>query len=364
MSTYRLSALRRRAALVGACVAALLATGTGHAPYAHGDEPEPTPRSLDAAAAGRLASTLTSDLRGHTAGAYYDAKARSLVVNVVDDSAARAVAKAGGRARLVRHSLTQLQAARRTLAERATVPGTSWFIDPVTNKVLVTADSSVTRSDLARLTKVVGELGDKARLERVPGRLDAVASGGDPIHRSGGRCSLGFNVHRDGEPYFLTAGHCGWAGAAWSDGHGNWLGTMVDAQNGDNDFALVKYREGTDHPPSEVNLHNGDTQWISQVGEALTGMSVMRSGSTTGVREGSVLGTDVTFTTRDGQTFNGMILAAVCAEQGDSGGSLFSGETALGLASAASGMCGDEGARTYFQPVSEALDFYGADLPR
>jgi streptogrisin D len=51
----------------------------------------------------------------------------------------------------------------------------------------------------------------------------------------------------------------------------------------------------------------------------------------------------------------------VCAEPGDSGGSLFDGDTALGLTSGGSGDCAS-GGETFFQPVTEALSATGAQI--
>ncbi|GLZ08695.1 hypothetical protein Acsp03_61610 [Actinomadura sp. NBRC 104412] len=58
---------------------------------------------------------------------------------------------------------------------------------------------------------------------------------------------------------------------------------------------------------------------------------------------------------------SGLIQTTVCAEPGDSGGSLFAGSTALGLTSGGSGNCSSGGV-TFFQPVTEALDAYGVDV--
>lgn len=51
----------------------------------------------------------------------------------------------------------------------------------------------------------------------------------------------------------------------------------------------------------------------------------------------------------------------MCAQGGDSGGSLFANNTALGLTSGGSGNC-TSGGITYFQPVSEALAVYGVAI--
>jgi streptogrisin D len=57
----------------------------------------------------------------------------------------------------------------------------------------------------------------------------------------------------------------------------------------------------------------------------------------------------------------GMIKTNVCAEPGDSGGSLFTGNVALGMTSGGSGNC-SAGGQTWFQPVTEALSVYGVSI--
>jgi streptogrisin D len=58
---------------------------------------------------------------------------------------------------------------------------------------------------------------------------------------------------------------------------------------------------------------------------------------------------------------SGLIRTNVCAEPGDSGGSLFSGSAAIGLTSGGNGNC-TIGGTTYFQPVTEALSVYGVSI--
>ena len=64
---------------------------------------------------------------------------------MLDQASADNVRAKGADARVVRHSLAQLEAARRTLADHATIPGTAWAADPRANQVVVTADSTVRR---------------------------------------------------------------------------------------------------------------------------------------------------------------------------------------------------------------------------
>lgn len=353
---------KRRAAAAGGAVAALVAAGvTFQTANAGEDKSAVAVKTLSASAAGNLASTLHESLGGSAAGAYYDAEAKALVMNVVDEAAADAVREAGGRARIVENSPAELRTARQTLTDRATIPGTSWATDPVTNKVVVTADRTVEGADLAKLREVVEGLGEKAELKRTAGEFKPFAAGGDAIHSGGGRCSLGFNVVKDGAPHFVTAGHCGETGSEWSDSAGGAaIGSMLDSRFPEDDFALVKYSDGTAQP-SEVNLYDGTTRQITRAGDATVGMQVTRSGSTTQVHDGEVTGLDATVNYGDGQIVNGLIQTNVCAEPGDSGGSLFAEDTAIGLTSGGSGDC-SSGGETFFQPVTEALQALGAEI--
>ncbi|MFF1841732.1 S1 family peptidase [Streptomyces sp. NPDC058232] len=353
---------RKRAVMAGSAVVALVAAGvTFQSANASDDVPQFTVRTLTANAAGKLATTLGQDLGGDAAGSYYDAKSKNLVVNVVDRAAAEQVRQAGGRAKVVTNSIAELKSARQTLTTKATIPGTSWAVDPVSNKVIVTADRTVEGAAWDRLSTVVEGLGGKAELKKTAGEFKPFIAGGDAIWGNGGRCSLGFNVVKDGEPYFLTAGHCTEAISSWSDSQGGAeIGTNAGSEFPGNDFGLVKYTSDTPHP-SEVDLYNGSTQPITKAGEATVGMTVTRSGSTTQVHDGQVTGLDATVNYGNGDIVEGLIQTTVCAEPGDSGGSLFAGDTAIGLTSGGSGDC-SSGGETFFQPVPEALAAFGAEI--
>ncbi|CAM5541499.1 S1 family peptidase OS=Streptomyces alboniger OX=132473 GN=CP975_07135 PE=3 SV=1 [Streptomyces alboniger] len=351
---------KRRVAVAGAGIAALVAAGvTFQTANASESTAEPTPDVLSVARAGKLASALDKDLGADAAGTYYDAKAKTLVVNVLNEKAAEAVESVGGKARIVENSLAELKSARATLDDRAAVPGTSWVTDPVTNKVVVTADRTVKGAELDKVGSIVKKLGGKAELKHSKGEYKTFIAGGDAIWGSGSRCSLGFNVVKGGEPYFLTAGHCGNPVKSWSDTQGGQeIGATEESSFPGNDYAIVKYTADVPHP-SEVNLYGG-TQAISKAGDATVGQKVTRSGSTTQVHDGEVTALDATVNYQEGQV-DGLIQTTVCAEPGDSGGALFAGDTALGLTSGGSGDC-SSGGETFFQPVPEALSAYGAEI--
>ncbi|MFF3847657.1 S1 family peptidase [Streptomyces sp. NPDC002328] len=351
----------RRAVMAGAGVAALVAAGVTFQ-TANASEPAPTsqPRLLSALAAGKLASTLGQDLGADAAGTYYDAKTKSLVVNVLDEAAAKTVEAAGAKARLVENSLAELRSARTALTKDATIPGTSWVTDPTANKVVVTADRTVSAAEWAKLAEVADGLGATVELQRTKGEFKPFIAGGDTITGGSGRCSLGFNVVKGGEPYFLTAGHCTESITTWSDSSGTRIGANETSSFPGDDYGLVKYTADVEHP-SEVNLYNGSTQSITGAAEATVGMRVTRSGSTTQVHSGTVTGLDATVNYGNGDVVSGLVQTDVCAEPGDSGGSLFSGSSAIGLTSGGSGDC-TSGGETFFQPVTEALSATGAQI--
>ena len=127
-----------------------------------------------------------------------------------------------------------------------------------------------------------------------------------------------------------------------------------------NDYGIVRYSTSYTNHPGNVNLYNGSTQDITSAGNTMVGQAVKRSGSTTGLRSGSVTGTNATVNYAEGSV-SGLIRTNVCAEGGDSGGALFAGSVALGLTSGGSGNC-SSGGTTYFQPVTEVLSRYGVSV--
>ncbi|MFE8945142.1 S1 family peptidase [Streptomyces sp. NPDC007856] len=336
-----------------------------------------TAKTLKATQASNLAAQLQKVLGDAVAGSYFDSGKQQLVVNVVsgDNNVIAQVKKAGAVARQVNNSTRELKAAATTLKTKATIPGTSWAVDPRTNKILVTADSTVTGAKWNRLQSTVQSLGSgMATLQKSAGTFKTFVAGGDAIfaqtQQGGVRCSLGFNVTAsDGSPAFLTAGHCGVAAKDWSDSqNGQPVATVDQAKFPGNDFSLVKYNDKTTQTSSTVNAGNGQTVQITQAADATVGETVFRMGSTTGLHNGQVTGLDATVnfaseTVPGGtDTVNGLIQTNVCAEPGDSGGSLFTQDGgAVGLTSGGSGDC-TSGGETFFQPVTAALQATGATL--
>ncbi|MFE3590676.1 S1 family peptidase [Streptomyces niveus] len=240
----------------------------------------------------------------------------------------------------------------------ADVAGTAWYVDKATNTLVVSADSSVTKSEIAEIKREAGVNAGALRIERTPGKISKLLSGGDAIYSPSGRCSAGFNVRSGTTDYFLTAGHC-------TDGYPNWytnsarttlIGPTAGSSFPGNDYGIVRYSNSAVSRPGTVGSVD-----ITSAANATVGMSVTRRGSTTGIHSGSVTGLNATVNYGGGDVVYGMIQTNVCAEPGDSGGPLYSGSRAIGLTSGGSGNC-SSGGTTFFQPVTEALSAYGVSI--
>ncbi|MFG1660237.1 S1 family peptidase [Micromonospora chersina] len=315
-----------------------------------------SPASPDAAAA------LATKLGDRAAGAYADSSGK-MVVAVTDAAAARQVRAAGATPKLVTRGADKLAAATNELERSAKIPGTAWWVDPATNQVVVSVDSTVTGAKLDKVKAAVARTNGATRIVSEPGVLSKRISGGQAIYTGGYRCSLGFNVRSSsGVYYFLTAGHCTNLGSTWysNSSQTSVLGSRAGTSFPGNDYGIVRYSNQTTAQPGNVYLYNGSYQDITTAGNAYVGQSVRRSGSTTGLRSGSVSATNATVNYAEGSV-SGLIRTNVCAEGGDSGGSLFAGSTALGLTSGGSGNC-TSGGTTYFQPVTEPLSVYGVSV--
>ncbi|MFC8797918.1 S1 family peptidase [Promicromonospora sp. NPDC057138] len=231
------------------------------------------------------------------------------------------------------------------------VTGIAWYTDQATGKVVVTADSTVSATELGEVRKAAGADADALAVKRDSGVFKPLLGAGDAIYGSGYRCSVAFNVRSGSTYYLLTAGHCGNVVPTWytNSAQTTLVGPTVGSSFPGNDYALVRYdNTSVSHPGG----------WTA--GNAYVGQSVTRDGSTTGVHSGTVTALNVTVRYAEGSV-GGMIQTTVCAEPGDSGGALYSGSTALGITSGGSGNC-SSGGTTFFQPVTEALSAYGVSI--
>ncbi|WP_031170051.1 S1 family peptidase [Streptomyces durhamensis] len=340
-----------------AAVGGLLLGGAMVAQAAMASETPPAARPFASATGGAdTGAALVARLgTARTAGNWIGADGRT-VVAVTDDAAAREVRRAGAEAKVVSHSMNELRSATAALRAAPRVAGTAWAVDYRTNRVVVRADSTVSAGDWSRMGHVAAGIGGFVRMERTKGSFTTRLNGAQPILSTGGRCSAGFNVTDGQSDFILTAGHCGPAGSTWfADNQGNQqLGRTVNSAFPGNDFSLVQYASGKAGDGADVvAIGGGNGVRITGAADAAVGQRVFRSGSTSGLHDGTVTALNATVNYPEG-TVTGLIETNVCAEPGDSGGPLFSDGIALGVTSGGSGDC-TAGGTTFFQPVTKAM---------
>ncbi|MFG1999763.1 S1 family peptidase [Spirillospora sp. NPDC048911] len=336
--------------LAAATAAAMLTA----VPAAQAAPPSPAPD------ASTLADSLAKKLGSRSAGSYMDGG--KLVVTVADSGAVQQVRAAGAVPRTVLRSGAALKKVTDAIDRSVKASGTAWAVDSTTNQVVLSYDDSVTGAKLAKVRAAAAKHGSAVRLEHVAGTFSLRISGGQAIYTGGSRCSLGFNVRNSaGTTFFLTAGHCTNIGATWyaNSSQSTVLGTRTGTSFPGNDYGIVRYTNTSIAKGGDVYLYPG-TQDITSARNAVVGLAVRRSGSTTGVHSGTVTAINQTVRYAQG-TVSGLIRTNVCAEPGDSGGSLFAGSAAVGLTSGGSGNC-SSGGTTFFQPVTEPLGVYGVSV--
>ncbi len=243
-------------------------------------------------------------------------------------------------------------------ARSASVPNsvTGWYVDPVSNSVVVS-----TTDDAAARTFAAGQRNVRIQHVNVRPRLLADLRGGDTITTSvGGRCSVGFNAISGRTRYIITAGHCTKLGGTWSGPDGTAIGPVAKSTFPGHDFGLVEVTSKAWEQTHDVDSDNG---YLNVAGDApaAVGDQVCLSGSTTGYHCGQVETVGETVNYGDGDVVNGLTGTNICAEAGDSGGSIMSGTQAQGTLSGGSGGC-LLGGKTYYQPIQEVLSTYGLTL--
>ena len=280
---------------------------------------------------------------------------RTTFATAIASSVLLAAGVLGGPAQAAPNTAQQADSAA-SAVDATGIDGISWGHDKQ-DRLVVTADSTVSRTELATLRQTMARYGDAVRVERTAGTFSPKVDAGDAIWGADSRylyrCSLGFNVVKNNTYYFLTAGHCAADVSTWYTDQN--LNTLIGSDAGHsfpgNDYALVRYDN------TALSHSGGYTAADAYVGEKVT-----RNGSTTGVHSGTVTALNVTVRySHGGGTVNGLIQTTVCAEGGDSGGPLYDGNKAIGLTSGGSGDC-TSGGTTFFQPVTEALSAYGVPL--
>ncbi|MFJ8546164.1 S1 family peptidase [Streptomyces sp. NPDC093586] len=296
-------------------------------------------------------------------GSWFDADRGRLTVAVTSDASpatVRAVRSTGADVRTVTHSARQLDAAKQRVDRLDAPAGVSgWHVDPAANTVVVeVVDTERADNDVRRFVARARAAGPVTvrTVPSAPRTFAAGTVGGDPYYTGNVRCSIGFSVHGG----FVTAGHCGRAGAGVSGWDGSYVGTFQGSSFPDNDYAWVGVGSGWWTVPVVLGWGTVPDRLVRGSAEAPVGASVCRSGSTTHWHCGTVLAKNETVNYSQGAVHQ-MTKTSVCAEPGDSGGSFISGDQAQGVTSGGWGNCSG-GGETWFQPVNEILNRYGLTL--
>ncbi|MFE1441398.1 S1 family peptidase [Streptomyces sp. NPDC058739] len=321
---------------------------------------EATERLRDERAATGIEKAARSAAAGAYGGSWFDAATGRLVVAVTDSARAPGIRALGADTRLVRHSAAALDRAKSRLDSLTAPAGIAgWHVDARTNSVVVdvvraerTAPAVRAFVERARATGPV----TVATTAAAPRTYAAGTVGGDPYYTGNVRCSIGFSVHGG----FVTAGHCGRAGAAVRGWDGSAMGTFQGSSFPGDDYAYVSIHSGWWTVPVVLGWGTIPDRLVRGSAEAPVGASICRSGSTTHWRCGTVLGKNQTVNYSQGAVHQ-MTKTSVCAEGGDSGGSFISGDQAQGVTSGGWGNC-SSGGETWFQPVNEILGRYGLTL--
>ncbi|WNV87508.1 alpha-lytic protease prodomain-containing protein [Umezawaea sp. Da 62-37] len=313
--------------------------------------------------AARVTERHAQDVLGSAyAGSWFDADSGKLVALSTDPAKASALAGKDIEVRTAARTAVQLDAAKTGIDalanRRAPAAVNSWYVDVQSNSVVI--DVNRTKLDDAAKSFL-----DKARAGREyvrvvesttsPRPLADVVGGWPYYINSAARCSVGFTVYGG----FVSAGHCGRPGDTVSDNAGTVIGSFAGSTFPTYDYSWVSTNPGVTLW-GYVEGYNGSWYYVRGSAQAAVGSGICRSGSTTGLRCGTILGRGETVNYPQGTVYN-LTRTNVCAEPGDSGGSWISANQAQGVTSGGSGNC-TSGGTTYYQEVNPILAAYGLTL--
>jgi streptogrisin C len=332
--TLKKSALFASAGLLALALAVPLGAAATAAPADQLDM-STTAHSLDA--------TLGDDF----GGAWLDNG--RLVVAVTDAARAAEVTDAGAVAKVVRHSNAELDTMVADLNDvETTAPDsvTVWGVDVRNNAVNMTVLPGAVEDGRKFAASVGVENVRITESADVP-RLFADIQGGEAYNIGSSRCSVGFSVNGG----FVTAGHCeALTGGGALSKNGTPLGSWGGSQFPGADYAWVQTSADW-NPVGQVAGVGG----VSGSQEAATGAGVSKSGSTTGVTQGTMGAKNQTVNYPQG-TVTGLTATNALCQPGDSGGSFISSGQAQGVVS------GGNTSTCYFQPVNPILQAFGLSL--
>ncbi|MFD4790967.1 S1 family peptidase [Streptomyces sp. NPDC058459] len=315
-----------------------------------------------------------------TDGAFFDAKGE-LVVNAENAKASREVEGAGLSARTARHGeneLNRVKAALDAAALTRTPTGvSSWEVDLAADTVTVKVHDSEGGPARAFLDKARSYGDAVSVVSDQPGLVpQATIKPGAEMAFDGFVCSVGYGARDSaGRQYLVTAGHCVEDLPVLS-----YQGTRF-AQATNSRFALGT--RSVDMGIARLDAGNTISTAVGTYGRATEpkvlgsrratpGSTLCKSGRTTFWTCGKVNSYNVTVTYSDANggpdtVVTGLGSSSVCTQGGDSGGAYVSGNQAQGMTSGgpSSQRCNgsvNAPGSSYFQPLDDALAYYGLTL--
>ncbi len=278
-------------------------------------------------------------------GSWLDPATGSLTVRTTDPAAVATVRAAGATA-VVQGDPNATLAKLDRAATRATPSVSSWYVDAPTGVVVVEGTRA---ADAEAFVRAAGA--DYVQVRLVAAVTSPVAAplvGGVSIGNERIGCSLGFSARSGTRSYVFTAGHCTDFGGTWRGANRVVIGTVASNNFPTTDFGTLNVDTTAWTPTGQIN----GLPSVTGSTEVPVGASVCRSGATTGVRCGQVISRNVTVN-YSGKIIYGLVRSSACAQSGDSGGSVTSGNQAQGITSGASGTCATGGTMVY-QPINPA----------
>ena len=234
------------------------------------------------------AQKLESSLGAQGAGVYVDGG--ETVVNVTSEAAAEQVEAAGATAKVVEHSDAELAQVDETIKVAGNVPGMSWGTRPghQPGRRHARPDGRRGRAGARR-----GRAGDApatppasrppTRRSRRSSRAAKRSTPAARAARSGSTCGTPANQN-----FFLTAGHCTNTGSSWAGPNRALIGSPSARASPATTTASSTTSRARPRRPAMCPCTTGTRQDITTARNAIVGEAVKRSGSTTGLRSGTV----------------------------------------------------------------------------
>ncbi|WP_346092780.1 S1 family peptidase [Streptomyces olivaceiscleroticus] len=312
-------------------------------------------------------------------GAFFDSRGK-LTVNVDDARTARHVESAGLKARIARHSAGELDDIKAELdrtAERSVPTGVQgWGVDPASDKVVIQVRDRSTAADQAFLAKAAS-YGSAVTVQRNDSKAVTMAGTiypGSRMDYGNHYCSVGFGARdSSGKQVLVTAGHCVEnLPDLYYDGSHFAKGTSTRFRHGRDsiDMGLASVDSGTTIAAQVGTWNNGGNVAVKGSQRAPVGSDVCKSGATSHWTCGSIKSYNYSVTYSDpGQPdtlVTNLGLSNTCDLGGDSGGAWVSGNQGQGMTSggrtdnSCNGVHGQ--GTSYFQPLDDALKYYGLRL--